>query len=310
VSCQLHAPATFTPVKKPRFPLGPWATLYVVEKKELAPTWIWTTTIQPVASRYTDSQTLLYGVWNCDVAFRVGWTGSGGRFKTWRRQSLDNNEAHVFKWEDIVTWRQTAGIVKPCSAGQRLANNAFRSNEYPATNQGVAPELKTRFHHNDSVSVSVNKSNHPVRDPFLLVTEPYTWQYGRKRDFKDFYLNIGHCTGRGIQSSPLWRRVVRTWSKVSKESVAWFSGCKNKRRSACSLLLLVPCLAYFSTLKMEVMCTSETLDFLRCTRLYNADDQTLHSHCCKNRNSNIGIDFFRTEHNVTDKECFPKNYRK
>jgi hypothetical protein len=41
-------------------------------------------------------------------------------------------------------------------------------------------------------------------------------------------------------------------------------------------------LAYSSTLKMEVICSSETLSFLRTT-----GDRTLHSHSCENLNSTV-----------------------
>jgi hypothetical protein len=46
---------------------------------------------------------------------------------------------------------------------------------------------------------------------------------------------------------------------------------------------LVSCLAYFSTLKTEVTCSSEALvDFQRTTRDYIPEDRTLHNQRCKN----------------------------
>jgi hypothetical protein len=54
-----------------------------------------------------------------------------------------------------------------------------------------------------------------------------------------------------------------------------------KTRSACHLL--VSCPAYFSTLKMEVICSSETsVDFQRTTRRYIPEDSTLHNYRCEN----------------------------
>jgi hypothetical protein len=46
--------------------------------------------------------------------------------------------------------------------------------------------------------------------------------------------------------------------------------------------ILVSFLAYYSTLKMEVTCSSETLiDFQRTTRPYIPEERTLHNHRCE-----------------------------
>jgi hypothetical protein len=47
---------------------------------------------------------------------------------------------------------------------------------------------------------------------------------------------------------------------------------------ACLLLLLVICLAYSSTLKMEELSCSETSGSVRATQHYNPEDRTLRSH--------------------------------
>jgi hypothetical protein len=44
--------------------------------------------------------------------------------------------------------------------------------------------------------------------------------------------------------------------------------------STCCLLLLVSCLAYFSTKKMKVICSSNTLDFLQTRGNYNPEGCT------------------------------------
>jgi hypothetical protein len=50
--------------------------------------------------------------------------------------------------------------------------------------------------------------------------------------------------------------------------------------------MLVPCLAYSSTLKMEATCSSEmSVDFYRTTRIYVPEDTTLHNHRCENLKS-------------------------
>jgi hypothetical protein len=52
--------------------------------------------------------------------------------------------------------------------------------------------------------------------------------------------------------------------------------------------MLISCLAYFSTLKMEAACSSETpVDFQRTTWRYIPEDRTLHNHRCENLKSLI-----------------------
>jgi hypothetical protein len=67
----------------------------------------------------------------------------------------------------------------------------------------------------------------------------------------------------------------------------WPSGlqCLVVHRAQCfgklilHLLLLVPCLAYSSTLKMEVICCSKILSSLQITQHCKPEDRTLHSQC-------------------------------
>jgi hypothetical protein len=54
-----------------------------------------------------------------------------------------------------------------------------------------------------------------------------------------------------------------------------------------NLQLLASCLAYFSTLKMKVICSSETSVFLRTKRRYSQEDRTLHSYHHENLKSNM-----------------------
>jgi hypothetical protein len=51
---------------------------------------------------------------------------------------------------------------------------------------------------------------------------------------------------------------------------------RDRRCSACRLRLLVSCLAYSSTLKMEAMCSSETSGPHRTTWHCDSEDRTLH----------------------------------
>jgi hypothetical protein len=49
---------------------------------------------------------------------------------------------------------------------------------------------------------------------------------------------------------------------------------------------LVSCLGYYSTMKMEATCSSETsVDFQPTTRRYIPEDRTLHNHRCENDRS-------------------------
>jgi hypothetical protein len=63
----------------------------------------------------------------------------------------------------------------------------------------------------------------------------------------------------------------------------------------CGLLLIVSCLAYSPNLKMEAICSSETLDSLRTTRRDNPDDRTPHSYRSENLKSESYIEPERTK---------------
>jgi hypothetical protein len=56
------------------------------------------------------------------------------------------------------------------------------------------------------------------------------------------------------------------------------SSARNQLSLDSRLLLLVSCLAYCSSLKIEAIYYSETLGCLLTTRYYNPEDRTLHSH--------------------------------
>jgi hypothetical protein len=73
---------------------------------------------------------------------------------------------------------------------------------------------------------------------------------------------------------------------VSAEHVASIFGVEEETKQetrgyAYSCFMLISCLAYSSTLKMEVTCSS----FQQTTQCYIPEDQTLHNHCCKNLKS-------------------------
>jgi hypothetical protein len=64
---------------------------------------------------------------------------------------------------------------------------------------------------------------------------------------------------------------------------------------------LVSCSAYFSTLKMEAICSSETsVDSQRTARRYTRipEDGTLHNHRCENLKSYIASNLFKTQCNT------------
>jgi hypothetical protein len=75
---------------------------------------------------------------------------------------------------------------------------------------------------------------------------------------------------------------------------AWFSATC----SACYCSVLVSCLAYLSTLKIEATYSSVTsIDFKRTTRLYVSEAITLHNHRCENLGSYacVKVIFFQYE---------------
>jgi hypothetical protein len=64
--------------------------------------------------------------------------------------------------------------------------------------------------------------------------------------------------------------------------------------------LLVSCLAYSLTLKMETICSSETLGFFWTTWCYNPEDCTLHSQHSENLKSNTEVASFLTSSSFPD----------
>jgi hypothetical protein len=91
------------------------------------------------------------------------------------------------------------------------------------------------------------------------------------------------------------------------------SESKNKPSKKPPALSLAYCSAYFSTLKMEAICSSETsVDFQRTTQRYIPEDSTLHNHRCENLKSHSPHSFlgfvhrlaFPTEHSVSELHLF------
>jgi hypothetical protein len=57
-------------------------------------------------------------------------------------------------------------------------------------------------------------------------------------------------------------------------------------------LLLVPCLAYYTTLNTEVICSSDISGALKTSQHYNPEDHIIHSHQHKYQKSNSDIGKF------------------
>jgi hypothetical protein len=71
-------------------------------------------------------------------------------------------------------------------------------------------------------------------------------------------------------------------------------GSKQKHTSRWFILLPASAvLFYCSTLRMEAICSSETLDFLRTIRRYNTEDRKLHSYRRDNLKSNTVVNVIR-----------------
>jgi hypothetical protein len=86
---------------------------------------------------------------------------------------------------------------------------------------------------------------------------------------------------RSLKRSALCDVTPRSLLKINQS----FGGaCRlHLRGLLATCFMLVSCLAYSSTLKMEARCFSETsVDFQRTTRRYIPEDRTLHNHRCEN----------------------------
>jgi hypothetical protein len=126
----------------------------------------------------------------------------------------------------------------------------------------------------------ISSKCHTVCWYFLLMYEQ-EWESGADfsyiMDFEELHL-LGYNAVYCIESQPAFQRNLSSPS----------SGPKNKpmKKPAWNLtptFILVSCLAYHSTLKIEETCSSETsVDFQQTTRRHIPDDRPLHSHGCEN----------------------------
>jgi hypothetical protein len=110
---------------------------------------------------------------------------------------------------------------------------------------------------------------------FVMETRylPDEWSY----TCEEYHL-LGYNAVQSVESQPTFRRNI----------LPPFSGSKNKQAELClpPAYTLVSCSAYFSTMKMEAICSSETsVDFQRTTRRHTPEDSTLHYHRCENLKS-------------------------
>jgi hypothetical protein len=89
-----------------------------------------------------------------------------------------------------------------------------------------------------------------------------------------------------MKTAVLWleHRVVQRELVVSEEQVE-----QDRSRSRQQIELgFVSFSSYYSTLKMEAICSSEMSGFSRTTWPYNPDDRTILSHHCENLKSSKG----------------------
>jgi hypothetical protein len=107
------------------------------------------------------------------------------------------------------------------------------------------------------------------------------------------YLVSPHTCYMPCPSHPPWLHSNYTWRtvQVKKLLIMQFPPTSYNLKSSIGVCLppaftLVSCSAYCSTLKMEAICSSETLvDFKRITLRYIPVDSTLHNHRCENLKS-------------------------
>jgi hypothetical protein len=90
-----------------------------------------------------------------------------------------------------------------------------------------------------------------------------------------------------------WSLTCNQDKQVTPSRAGQFQGehlahCDLRREVLATCFTLVSCLAYSSTLKMEVTCSSETsVDFQRTTQRYIPKDRNIHNHRCEDFKSYI-----------------------
>jgi hypothetical protein len=86
-------------------------------------------------------------------------------------------------------------------------------------------------------------------------------------------------------------------TEVKQASITVYCNIQHQPTASNALLatcfMLLSCSAYFLTLKMEAICSSEkSVHFQWTTRRYIPEDRTLHNHCCENLKSYIFLFIF------------------
>jgi hypothetical protein len=86
-----------------------------------------------------------------------------------------------------------------------------------------------------------------------------------------------------VMSSVFWDITPYSPMKVNQDFREMYRFHLQGRTLLSTCFTLVSCLAYFSTLKMEAKCSSETsVDFKRITRCCTPENKTPHNHRCEN----------------------------
>jgi hypothetical protein len=119
-------------------------------------------------------------------------------------------------------------------------------------------------------------------------------------EHKPTCLCMSNETGEENGRQYLWRVLSSTY--VSEEHIASIFRVEEYAEQETSLkaklclppaLTLVSCSAYYSTLKMEAICSSEaSVDFQRTTRCYIPEDSILYNHRCENLKSYAPLPLF------------------
>jgi hypothetical protein len=120
--------------------------------------------------------------------------------------------------------------------------------------------------------VQTDVSEERIASIFILSLQPPAHAGTSLADFSTLKMEA-------IRSSETSVYTISTRCHIPEGGILHSHGHENlkssyKPNSVCRLLLLVSCLAYSSTLKIEAICSSETLACLRTTRHYNPEDRT------------------------------------
>jgi hypothetical protein len=119
----------------------------------------------------------------------------------------------------------------------------------------------------------------PLLPPYLVPTPNEDRQYVLRFQWSQTFLPFMtyHCNSYETRQTMSWLQINFTTDSNHMIVKALLATC----------FMLIFCLNYSSTLKMEATCSSEASDFQLTTRRYIPEDRIIHNHRCENLKSYI-----------------------